>query len=110
MMRCGSTVAPAGRPARAASSHTACSPRGCGGHEAIALVAEKHLSPHARRMVNDLLGQYVVSSHVERFCHAAGLDVMADLSTWADDVRKDKRSPYYGTGHWHFIDIPRPAS
>lgn len=83
---------------------------GCEGHETIALIAQKHLTPHARRMVTELLDASPIDSHLERACHPHGLPTIADVSTWADDVRHDDTSPFYGTGHWHFIDIPRGST
>jgi nuclease S1 len=85
-------------------------PWGCEGHEIVARIAEKHLTAHARRMVNDLLVPSPIDPQLQRFCHPAGLDPMADASTWADDVRGDVTSPFYGTGQWHFIDVPLTAS
>src|SRR5437870_884059 len=83
---------------------------GCKGHETIALLARKHLGAPARRMVDNLLDAYTVDSRLKRFCHPSDHDRMIDGSTWADDVRKDEGSPFYRTGDWHFIDIPRSAS
>jgi len=84
-------------------------PWGCEGHETIALIAQKHLTAHARSTVDRLLEQYAVDPQLRHSCRPSGLGVMAERSTWADDVRKNDRSPYSGTGHWHFIDIPRRA-
>lgn len=83
---------------------------GCEGHETIALIAEKHLTPPARRMVRALLDPSPIDPRLPRFCHPSEHDLLADVSTWADDVRRDERSPFFGTGQWHFIDIPRAAS
>jgi hypothetical protein len=83
---------------------------GCEGHETIALIAEKHLTAHARRMVQDLLNGSPIDPRTERLCHPTTRDAMANASTWADDVRGDTSSRYYGTGQWHFVDIPRGVS
>lgn len=61
-------------------------------------------------MVHDLLDVAPIDPRTQRFCHPAARSVMADASTWADDVRGDDTSPFRGTGHWHFINIPRGAS
>ena len=78
---------------------------GCKGHQTVALIAEKHLSPSARQLANDLLptdpGRPNTTAHP---CGTTGLDPLASASTWADAVRdKDIDAA------WHFIDIPRGA-
>lgn len=85
-------------------------PWGCEGHQTIALIAQQHLTPHARRTVTDLLEPSPIDPRRERFCQSRGMPAIAAVSTWADDVRGDDRSPFYGTGRWHFIDIPRGVS
>jgi hypothetical protein len=60
-------------------------------------------------MVSELLQPSPIDPRLERSCRTAG-NVFADASTWADDVRRDQNSPFFGTGQWHFIDIPRGAS
>ncbi|HXQ21726.1 MAG TPA: S1/P1 nuclease [Candidatus Acidoferrales bacterium] len=85
-------------------------PWGCEGHEIVARIAERHLTTHALRMVNDLLDPSPIDPHLQRACHSSTPDPMADVSTWADDVRGDVTSPFYGTGMWHFVDIPLGAS
>ncbi|MFI5396179.1 MAG: S1/P1 nuclease [Candidatus Binatia bacterium] len=85
-------------------------PWGCEGHETIALLAETHLTSHARKMVHDLLEGSPADPRMQRFCHPTARSVMAEASTWADDVRADDASPFHGTGQWHFINIPRGAS
>lgn len=59
------------------------------GHRVVADVAWNHLSPLAKRRAAELLGD----------------DSLAEISTWADEVR-NQRSETYG---WHFVDIPRGA-
>jgi hypothetical protein len=41
-----------------------------------------------------------------RFCEPTGLAPFADLSTWADDIRQERKE----TAGWHFIDIPLGAA
>jgi hypothetical protein len=83
-------------------------PWGCEGHETIALIAGSQLSAHARKMVTELLQPSPIDPRLERFCPTTG-NALADASTWADDVRRDLVSPFFGTGRWHFINIPRGA-
>jgi hypothetical protein len=71
---------------------------GCFGHETVALVAEAQLGEHAKARVGRLLGDHPAPGH--RACRMDGLDLMANVSTWADDVRDSIN------GSWHFIDIP----
>ena len=59
------------------------------GHHTIARIAGNNLSPKAMAAVNDLLG---VS--------------MADASTWADEIRPQRRE----TAPWHYINIPIDAA
>lgn len=78
---------------------------GCVGHEAVALIAEAHLDPHARSMVNRILEKSPIDPDLDRYCRQENLDPMASASTWADDYR----AHHPETGNWHFIDIPRGA-
>lgn len=75
---------------------------GCKGHETVALIAEKHLSPEAREFVLALLKENPIDPEVKRYCGTAVNDPMGDASTWADDVRAERKN-----GPWHYIDIPR---
>jgi len=59
-------------------------------HRVIADVAHDHLSTLAQRAVLQLLGD----------------DDLAAISTWADEVRRERRETY----GWHFVDIPWNAS
>ncbi len=80
----------------------ACSPAfgwWCEGHEVVALIAEKHLSPTARNAVFTLLNQFPVAS--APFCRETLDDPLALASTWADVVRDNEK-----TGSWHYMDIP----
>jgi hypothetical protein len=75
---------------------------GCKGHETVALIAEKHLSPEAKEFVLTLLKENPVDPQLKRYCGSAVNDPMGDASTWADDVRPERKN-----GPWHYIDIPR---
>ena len=77
---------------------------GCKGHQTVALIAEKHLTPEARQMVETLLKNNPIDPKLKRYCGDAVHDAMADSSTWPDDVRGEKKN-----GPWHYIDIPRGA-
>lgn len=61
---------------------------GVTGHRTIGKIAEKHLTPAARTAVQELLGS----------------ETLADVSTWADEVRG--RPEYRQTGPWHYINLP----
>lgn len=61
---------------------------GVTGHKTIGKIAENHLSPKARAAVHELLGNAS----------------MADVSTWADEVRQQPE--YRATGNWHFLNLP----
>ena len=75
---------------------------GCKGHQVVALLAEKHLTPHALAMVNQILRGSPVDPGLSRYCKEGGIDPMADASTWPDDVRTQRPE----TPPWHYIDIP----
>ena len=75
---------------------------GCKGHETVALIAEKHLSPEAKEFVFTLLKENPVDPNLKRYCGSAVNDPMGDASTWADDIRNERHN-----GPWHYIDIPR---
>ncbi len=75
---------------------------GCKGHQTVALVAEKHLTPEARQMVQKLLGENAIDPKLKRWCGNTTSDLMVDASTWPDDVRNERKN-----GPWHYIDIPR---
>jgi hypothetical protein len=79
---------------------------GCQGHQVVALIAEKHLTPHARAMVEKILKDGPIEPTLNRYCKDAPADAMADASTWADDFR----SGHPETGPWHYVDIPRGVS
>lgn len=77
---------------------------GCKGHQTVALIAEKHLTPEARDFVQKLLTENPVDPALKRYCGNSTRDAMLDASTWADDVRPERKN-----GPWHYIDIPRGA-
>jgi hypothetical protein len=77
---------------------------GCKGHQTVALIAEKHLTPEAKELVFTLLRANPIDPQVKRYCGSAVTNPMGDASTWADDVRTDRKN-----GPWHYIDIPRGA-
>ncbi len=77
---------------------------GCKGHQIVAFIAEKHLTPQARQFVDKLLSENPVDPQLKRYCGNATRDLLADASTWADDVRYDLKN-----GPWHYIDIPLGA-
>jgi S1/P1 Nuclease len=77
---------------------------GCKGHQTVALIAEKYLTPEAKQMVLALLSANPIDPAVKRYCGSAVSDLMGDASTWADDVRSERKN-----GPWHYIDIPRGA-
>ena len=58
------------------------------GHEVVALIAASELSPAAKAQVEQLLGGDAAST-------------MADVSTWADKIRRDRPQ----TGPWHYVNI-----
>lgn len=77
---------------------------GCKGHQTVALIAEKHLTPEARDFVQKLLAENPIDPALKRYCGNSTRDAMLDASTWADDVRPERKN-----GPWHYIDVPRGA-
>lgn len=71
----------------------------CEGHEVVALIAEKHLTPHALDAVNQLLRDNPTG--IPRSCQSNPPSAMAIASTWADDVKNSEN-----TAFWHYLDIP----
>lgn len=57
------------------------------GHAIIAQIAQRYLSPQARRRIDELIGPGVS---------------LAWISNWADDVRQERPQTY----NWHFVNIP----
>lgn len=78
---------------------------GCEGHQIVALIAEKHLSPNALAAVKKLLSENPIDPALKPYCNGIG-DLFADAATWADDYRNVRLD----TAGWHFIDIPRLAA
>ena len=58
------------------------------GHQAVATIAENHLIPQAKAQITALLGS----------------QSLADVSTWADEVRNEPA--FKSTAGWHFVDLP----
>jgi hypothetical protein len=79
---------------------------GCKGHQTVAYLAEKHLSPEGRKMVENILSGNLIDPSLKRYCDNTGLDDLANSATWADDYRDKDKS----TAPWHFIDIPLSAT
>jgi hypothetical protein len=75
---------------------------GCRGHETVATLAEKHLTPEAKQVLFALLTANPIDPQLKRYCGERGLDAFVDASTWADDQRSNEPS----TAPWHYIDIP----
>lgn len=75
---------------------------GCEGHRVVALIALEQLNSHARMAATELLQGQPVDPTLRRFCPASNLPALADLSSWADDIRSQRKE----TAGWHFIDIP----
>ena len=75
---------------------------GCEGHQVVALLAEKHLTPHALAMAKKILADGPIDPSLSRYCKEGGADPMADGSTWPDDIRALRPD----TPPWHYIDIP----
>jgi hypothetical protein len=75
---------------------------GCKGHQTVASIAEKHLTPEAQQLVQQILGDNPMDPKLRRWCGNATTDLMVDASTWPDDVRNERKN-----GPWHYIDIPR---
>src|SRR5262245_60366434 len=62
---------------------------GGAGHHIISRVAFSQLTPDARQLVLELLGD----------------EDFVEISTWADRVRNDRPE----TANWHFVNIPYAA-
>jgi hypothetical protein len=61
------------------------------GHQLVALIAEHQLTPQAKAVVKELLGDANISD--------------AEVASWADEVRRQRRE----TAPWHYVDIPTEA-
>ena len=75
---------------------------GCKGHQTVAALAEKHLTPQAKQMLLGLLTANPIDPQAKRYCGDTALDPFVDASTWADDERNKEPT----TAPWHFIDVP----
>jgi hypothetical protein len=75
---------------------------GCEGHQVVALLAEKHLTPHALAMAKKILADGPIDPSLSRYCKEGGINAMADASTWPDDIRGQRPE----TAPWHYVDIP----
>jgi hypothetical protein len=75
---------------------------GCEGHQVVALLAEKHLTPHALAMARKILAEGPIDPALSRYCKEGGIDAMSDASTWPDDIRGLRPE----TAPWHYVDIP----
>jgi len=75
---------------------------GCDGHQAVALIAERLLGS-TTTAVRVVLNGSPVDPGLKRFCNPVPSDILADVSTWADDVVAVDPA----TAGWHFIDFPR---
>jgi hypothetical protein len=75
---------------------------GCEGHQVVALLAEKHLTPHALAMAKKILAEGPIDPSLSRYCKEGGIDALADASTWPDDIRALRPE----TAPWHYVDIP----
>ena len=75
---------------------------GCKGHQTVALVAEHYLTPEARQYLDALLRDNPIDPQLKRNCGIFTGSLLADSSTWPDDVRNIRNN-----GPWHYIDIPR---
>jgi len=77
-------------------------PWGCQGHRVVALIALDQLNSHSRTEATQLLEGPIYDATIRRYCPASTLPPFADLASWADDVRNQRKE----TAGWHFIDIP----
>jgi hypothetical protein len=76
---------------------------GCDGHRAVAIIAQRLLSSSVTSRVRAVLTAAPVDPALPRFCPPVPTDIIADVSTWADDFRDVEPQ----TAAWHFIDFPR---
>lgn len=58
------------------------------GHKAVASIAEKHLTPNVKKVVDGTLD----------------LKPMSEFASWADEVRNQPEYKY--TAPWHFLNLP----
>lgn len=62
---------------------------GSDGHRIVAEIAEQYLAPVTARQVRQLLAMENATT-------------LAEVSTWADDIRRERRE----TASWHYVNIP----
>jgi hypothetical protein len=79
---------------------------GCKGHQTVAYLAEKHLTPAAKQVFQTLLTENPIDPQLKRYCGNTLTNVFEDAATWADDERGVAPT----TAPWHFIDIPLGAT
>src|SRR5215472_14442875 len=77
---------------------------GCKGHQTVALIAERYLTPNTRQYLDALLKDNPIDPQLRRYCGNFPGSALADSSTWPDDARATRNN-----GPWHYIDIPRGA-
>ena len=75
---------------------------GCDGHQAVAMIAERLLSPGTIAALKAVLAASPIDPAIKPYCPPLPLDPIADAATWADDNRALDPT----TGGWHFIDFP----
>ena len=75
---------------------------GCDGHQAVAMIAERLLSPAAINALKAVLAASPIDPAIKPYCTPLPLDPVADAATWADDNRVLDPA----TAGWHFIDFP----
>src|SRR3954447_10338110 len=78
---------------------------GCEGHQIVALLAMRHLQPQIANQVNAILAASPVPLSLRHFCRTSGLPLIAEVASWADDIRSEQPE----TGPLHFVDIPLTA-
>jgi len=94
------------------------------GHRLIAVIAWQQLSPDSRSFLSDILLRHAdYPRWVERAKSPEGEAILAEASTWADEIRNDPR--FYDEAHesptpplpglpdtarhkrWHYVDLDR---
>ena len=76
---------------------------GCKGHQTVALLAKRHLTPAAKQMFLALLQSNPVDPKLKRYCGNSSGDEFTDASSWPDDVRQIHPESV----PWHYLDLPR---
>ncbi|MGI2259172.1 S1/P1 nuclease [Shewanella sp. GXUN23E] len=64
---------------------------GQNGHRVIGKIAAHHLTPTTQSAVSRLLGE----------------DTLAEVSTWADEMRSSQDEMWQNMNHWHYINIEK---